>query len=238
MKTDPLDDGLILLVDKPADWTSHDVVGFVRGFGIRKVGHCGTLDPAATGLLVLVMGKATKLTDRFNTQDKVYEGEMCLGIETHSQDAQGEVTRRGDWSGVSPEQVRAVCAEFVGAQLQIPPMVSAKKVNGKRLYKYARKGIEIDRPPKSIVIHHLDIREIELPMTSIAVKCSKGTYIRTLCHDIGRRLGCGAHLHSLRRIQSGDFDVADAYAMPEIRQWDRDELIRHCISVPDLMASV
>ncbi len=224
-------DAGILLVDKPASWTSHDVVSFVRGFGVRKVGHCGTLDPAATGLLVLVLGSATKLTGNLNSQDKIYEGEMCLGIETSTQDGEGKILNEQDYSGVTEEMVHDVCAGFVGAQTQIPPMVSAKKQNGKPLYKLARQGIVVEREPVPIHIYYLSIEKIDLPVVRFSVKCSKGTYIRTLCADIGTLLGCGAHLKSLRRTKSGDFSLPDAHTMSEIKTWDIHKLFENCLDV-------
>lgn len=221
----------ILLVDKPSGWTSHDVVAFIRGYGFYKVGHCGTLDPAATGLLVLLIGAATKLTGHFNGQEKSYKGTLRLGIETDSQDATGKIVRESDWSSVTAEDVRAAMAAFVGGGTQIPPMVSAKKVGGKQLYKLARKGMVVDRAPIDIVIRELHIRSIDLPYVSFDVTCSKGTYIRTLCHDVGARLRCGAHLHALRRTASGEFNIAKAYSMEQIRSWNRDEILQHCLPV-------
>jgi tRNA pseudouridine55 synthase len=219
--TEPDDDfSGVLLVDKPPAWTSHDVVSFIRRFGFRKVGHCGTLDPAATGLLVIVIGRATRQADRFAGQDKVYDAVLRLGVETASQDADGEVTARRDWQGVTSEQVRAAMAAFVGPQLQIPPMVSAIKQDGRRLYELARRGLTVERPPRPITVHALDILRLELPEVAFRVACSKGTYVRTLSADIGTRLGCGAHLQSLRRCASGRFRVEDAFPLDQIRTWD------------------
>ncbi len=214
----------VLLVDKPPAWTSHDVVKFIRGFGIRKVGHCGTLDPAATGLLVVVIGRATKLTERFAGQDKAYEGVMELGTETFSQDAEGEIIATGDWSQVTETQVRETFARFAGEQMQVPPMVSAVKKGGKKLYEMARKGIVIDRDPRPITIHRLEIKKINLPEIHLQVKCSKGTYVRTLCADIGTELGCGAYLKNLRRTVSGRFSISEAFPLEEIKTWNRDIL--------------
>jgi tRNA pseudouridine55 synthase len=221
----------ILLVDKPLEWTSHDVVGFVRGFGFKKVGHCGTLDPAATGLLVLLIGRATKLSDALTGQDKIYEGRLTIGIETFSHDADSEVVAEADWSAVTEVAVRETMAGFVGEQEQIPPMVSAKKVGGKRLYKEARKGNIIEREPRPITIHELDIAEVALPHVMFRVHCTKGTYVRTLCHDIGQTLGCGGHLSALRRLASGRFSLDDGYAMDTLRGWDRAALIDHLIPI-------
>ena len=214
----------VLLVNKPMDWTSHDVVKFVRGFGVKKVGHCGTLDPAATGLLVLVLGKATRLTDLFSGQDKAYEGTMRLGVETSTEDSEGEIIAEKDWRGVTEEQVRALFKEFLGDQMQIPPMVSAKKQGGKTLYKLARQGIVVEREPRPITIHEFEVKKLALPDIDFAVKCTKGTYVRTLSADIGRRLGCGAYLKALCRTASGRFRLDSAFPLEEVRTWNRETL--------------
>jgi tRNA pseudouridine55 synthase len=212
----------LILVDKPQDWTSHDVVNFVRRrFAISKVGHCGTLDPIATGLLVLLLGRATRLSSRLLSQDKVYSGVLCLGVETHTQDRAGEVTATADPGGVTPEAVRAAAARFVGPIMQVPPMVSALKVDGQRLYKLARRGEEVEREPRPVQIHRFDIDAVEIPMVRFTVHCSKGTYIRTLCADVGRDLGCGAHMYDLRRLRSGSFRIEDAHTIEAIKTWDR-----------------
>jgi tRNA pseudouridine55 synthase len=235
MKHSTNDESGILLVDKPSDWTSHDVVNFIRGFGIKKVGHCGTLDPSATGLLVIVIGKATKLTGTLNTEEKSYLATLCLGIETTTQDADGEITSEKNWSHVNDPEINDVFESFLGEQLQIPPMYSAKKVKGKRLYELARKGITIERNPISIVIHELSITSISLPVVAFSVRCSKGTYIRTLSTDIGEKLGCGAHLHSLRRTGSGKFNVFDAVSINELKSWNREKLLSQCLPAPSLL---
>lgn len=217
----------ILLVDKPSEWTSHDVVNFARmRFNVPKVGHCGTLDPAATGLLVLVLGHATKLSQKLSQADKTYAGTIRLGLETDSQDLTGTVIAEGDWSALTPEQIRAEFAKFIGPQEQIPPMVSAKKQNGHRLYELARRGETVDREPKSIVIHQIEVGEVRLPDADFVLRCSKGTYVRTICADIGHRLGCGAVLHSLRRLGSGDFNLRDAVTVEAMREWSQDDLYR------------
>jgi len=216
----------IILIDKPEEWTSHDVVNCIRRrFSIGKVGHCGTLDPIATGLLVIVCGRATKLSAHLTTQDKVYTGSLTLGVETHSEDRTGEVTATADPSGVTEEAVRAACAKFVGAIDQIPPMVSAIKQGGKALYKLARKGQEVEREARRITIHSLEITDIQLPHVSFRVHCSKGTYVRTLCADIGRELGCGAHMRDLRRLASGPFLIGNAYSMDDVKVWTREEFL-------------
>ncbi len=215
----------ILLVDKPVGWTSFDVVNFVRSrFNIPKVGHCGTLDPAATGLLVLVIGKFTRFSQKLSGDDKTYEATLLLGTETDSQDMDGKVIAENDWSGVSPEQAVEAVMGFVGPIMQIPPMVSAVKVDGKRLYELARKGKEVSREAREITIESIDIHKVELPKVDFTVKCSKGTYIRTLCADIGTELGCGGTLFGLRRIQSGMFKLEDAVTIDTLKEWEQKEL--------------
>ena len=217
----------ILLVNKPKDWTSHDVVAFIRSrFNVPKCGHCGTLDPAATGLLVVVLGRFTKLSQKFSGEDKTYEGTILLGTETDSQDMDGNIIRRNDWSGVSEEQLRDAFASFVGDIEQIPPMVSAVKKDGERLYELARKGQEIEREPKHISIYSIDLSRVALPYADFTVECSKGTYIRTLCADVGAKLGCGAALYRLNRLRSGEFSLADAVDIESIKQWTQDDLDR------------
>ena len=231
-------DGL-LLVDKPIDWTSHDVVNCIRSrFNLSKTGHCGTLDPIATGLLVLLLGHATKLQDRLMSEDKVYTGTMRLGVETDSEDRTGVVTATADASGVTPEQVRTIAARFLGPQQQTPPMVSAIKKDGKPLYKLARKGEVIERESRPIVIHALELSRIALPDVDFRVHCSKGTYIRTLCADMGRALGCGAHMLELRRESSGSFQVADAVNMDAIKSWELPEFVQHVQPLGDVIAKL
>jgi len=231
-------DGL-LLVDKPMDWTSHDVVNCIRSrFNLSKTGHCGTLDPIATGLLVLLLGHATKLQDRLMSEDKVYTGTMRLGVETDSEDRTGVVTATADASGVTPEQVRTIAARFLGPQQQTPPMVSAIKKDGKPLYKLARKGEVIERESRPIVIHALELSRIALPDVDFRVHCSKGTYIRTLCADMGRALGCGAHMLELRRESSGSFQVADAVNMDAIKSWELPEFVQHVQPLGDVIAKL
>ena len=218
----------VLLVDKPAEWTSHDVVAFVRSrFNVPKVGHCGTLDPAATGLLVVVLGKFTKLSQKFSGEDKVYQGTILLGKETDSQDMDGAVIHESDPSFVTEQMLRDAVSEFVGDIEQIPPMVSAVKKGGERLYELARKGQEIEREAKPITIHSITLDRIALPYADFTVSCSKGTYIRTLCADIGAKLGCGACLYRLNRLKSGEFDLANAVTIETLKTWTQDDLNRH-----------
>ena len=215
----------VLLINKPKDWTSHDVVAFVRSrFNVLKCGHCGTLDPAATGLLVVVLGKFTKLSQKFSGEDKTYEGTILLGTETDSQDMDGSIIRESDWSSVTESQLRDAFASFVGDIEQIPPMVSAVKRGGERLYELARKGQEIERDPKPISIYSIDVTRVALPYADFTVDCSKGTYIRTLCADVGARLGCGAVLYRLNRLRSGEFSLEDAVDIETVKQWTQDDL--------------
>lgn len=226
----------VLLVDKPVDWTSHDVVNCVRRrFKIKKVGHCGTLDPNATGLLILVLGKATKLSNKFMTEDKVYSGTMRLGIETSTEDAKGEILREADPSDITEQQVLETAAKFIGEIEQVPPMVSAVKVNGQELYKLARKGIEVEREKRKVTVHSLKVVNVHIPDVDFLVHCSKGFYVRTLCADMGSELACGAHLHELRRLRSGTFNVEDAYPVDEIKTWEREELFKHKIGLAQLV---
>ena len=231
----PFLDSGILLVDKPSEWTSHDIVNFVRRrFNIKKVGHCGTLDPAATGLLVIVLGKATKLSQRLSGDDKTYEANMLLGTETDSQDLDGKVTAENDWSAVTNDHVTKVCDEFTGEQLQIPPMVSAKKIGGKRLYKLAREGKVVEREPVKIKINCLDITDIDLPYVKFTTSCTKGTYIRTLCYDMGKQLGCGAVLAGLRRTQCGMFSIENSFTVEKIKEWEQKELAENLLWLHNL----
>ncbi len=224
----PLKTDAVLLVDKPKGWTSFDVVNMVRSrFNIPKVGHCGTLDPAASGLMVLMLGKFTKLSQKFSGEDKVYQSDILLGTETDSQDMDGEITAENDYSQITGEQVRDVIASFVGKQEQVPPMFSAKKQNGKRLYKLARQGVEVEREAKEINIESIEIDEINIPHVKFTVKCSKGTYIRTLAADIGKKLGCGAVLFDLRRTLSGKFDLEDAVTVETLKNWEQADLEIH-----------
>lgn len=221
----PFNKNGIILVNKPAEWTSHDVVAFMRSrFNIVKVGHCGTLDPAATGLLVIVIGKFTKLSQKFSGEDKIYGGTILLGTETDSQDMDGNVTRTADYSAVTEDDLKAAFAKFTGEIMQTPPMVSAVKKDGERLYKLARQGVEVEREAKPVTIYSVDLANFQPPYCDFVVRCSKGTYIRTLCADVGAALGCGAALYRLNRIQSGEFSLNDAYDVDTIREWTQEDL--------------
>lgn len=209
-------DGL-LLVDKPTGPTSHDIVAKLRHrFRIPKVGHGGTLDPMATGLLIILLGKGTKISERVMGHDKTYEGTLRLGIETDSQDADGQVIAEKDAAAITEEQVAEQMKARLGDQMQMPPMVSAVKIKGVPLYKLARKGETVERPPKLVHLYRFDLLDFIPPNARFVVECTKGTYVRTLAHDIGQALGVGAHLSQLRRTKIGAFDVANASTLDEL----------------------
>jgi tRNA pseudouridine55 synthase len=202
----------IALVDKPPGWTSHDVVAKARGLlGTRRVGHAGTLDPSATGLLVLGVGRATKLLTYLSGSGKTYTGEAVLGTATATLDADGEVTGTWDMAAVTPADVRRAAAALTGDIDQVPPMVSAKKVDGKRLHELARAGVEVERKPVPVHVGRFEVGDPVAPgVFPIEVACSSGTYIRSLVADLGHALGGGAHLRHLRRLTVGRFDVVEA----------------------------
>ena len=205
-------DGLAV-IDKEAGWTSHDVVAKARGvFGTRKVGHAGTLDPDATGVLLLGVGRATRLLRFLTPLPKQYEGELVLGAETTTLDASGEVTAVHDMKGVTPKQVAEAASGFVGDIMQVPPMVSAVKIGGRRLYELAREGVEVEREARPVIIHKLAVAPVDADagVYRIEVSCSSGTYIRSLAADIGSALGGGGHLRALRRTAIGSFSVDEA----------------------------
>jgi tRNA pseudouridine55 synthase len=200
-----------LLIDKPAGPTSHDVVEHVRRqFAIPKVGHCGTLDPNATGLLILVLGKATKLSEKLMSDDKVYSGCMKFGETTGSYDAEGELLTSLPVLPMTLDELNAAAESFLGDQMQTPPMVSAVKIDGVPLYKLARKGIEVERKARLIHIYSFKFTRYEEPFAWFRIACTKGTYVRSIAHEMGQKLGCGAHLSTLRREVSGKYDIADA----------------------------
>lgn len=227
-------DGL-LLVDKPAGPTSHDVVDLVRKrFRLEKVGHTGTLDPIATGLLVLTIGKATKLTEKLTAQTKDYETTIVLGMTSDTQDVHGKILTQTPDTPTSEKKVREAILSFLGEQEQIPPMFSAVKVQGKKLYELARKGKEIPRAPKKINLFEIKILKMELPRATFFVSCSKGTYIRTLCNDIGAKLGCGGVMYSLRRVRQGPFEIAESRPLREILEATPEQLGGWTIPLSDL----
>ncbi|MCE9614718.1 MAG: tRNA pseudouridine(55) synthase TruB [Lentisphaerae bacterium] len=225
---DPLDG--VLVVDKPAGPTSHDMVDRVRRlFGIRKVGHGGTLDPLATGVLVLLLGRATKLSSQFLGSDKTYEGTLRLGVATDSHDAAGAVISEKDCHGITRAQLEASMTTFLGDILQVPPMVSAIKFEGVPLYKRARKGQEVERQPRLIHIYEFTLTRFELPEADFVLRCTKGTYVRKIASDIGDQLGCGAHLSRLRRTRSGNLGIEDSITDDELARLSRDDLTRRLL---------
>ncbi|MGA2852696.1 MAG: tRNA pseudouridine(55) synthase TruB [Verrucomicrobiota bacterium] len=222
-------DGAIL-IDKPAGPTSHDVVDAIRRrFQIKKVGHCGTLDPNATGLLIIVLGRGTKLSEKLMGDDKVYEGDIKFGETTDSYDVDGEITASLPVPPMTLDQLNEEAAKFVGDLMQIPPMVSAIKKNGVPLYKLARKGIEIEREPRLVHIYNFRFTGYELPLGQFKIACTKGTYVRSIAHDLGQKLGCGANLATLRRSVSGKFDVADATPLDAVLSLTAAELEKRVI---------
>lgn len=219
--------GEVLLVDKPIGWTSFDVVNKIR-YSLKpakiKVGHAGTLDPLATGLLIICTGKLTKKIDQYQAEEKEYTGTLTLGATTPSYDLETEVVPAGDFSIVKVEEIQAAAASFVGEIAQYPPAHSAIKQGGERVYEKARRGEEVILKPRPVTISVFEITEINLPEVHFRVRCSKGTYIRSLAHDVGQKLGCGAYLSSLRRTGSGSFRVEDA--------WQVDTLIKAIKTLP------
>lgn len=206
-----------LVINKPKGLTSHDVVSMAKNaLQAKKVGHTGTLDPFATGVLLLCINEATSLVRFFENDTKEYTALMKIGEETDTQDIDGSITNKYDIQGVQAEDIVSVLRGFIGVYTQTPPMYSAVKRQGTPLYKLARKGIEVFRQPKAVTIYQLDIIEISIPYIRFKVACSKGTYIRTLCHDAGKRLGCGAYLSSLQRIRSGRFAIEDSLSLDDI----------------------
>ncbi len=207
----------ILNIDKPKDWTSHDVVAKIRShFKIKKVGHAGTLDPNATGVLLICIGKATKRTGFLTGQKKTYEGTLLLGITTDTQDIKGKVIKKIKVEKVDTELLSGILEDLTGDVSQIPPMYSAVHYKGERLYKLARKGIKVNPEPRKVHIYSIELLSINIPEISIRVVCSKGTYIRTLADTIGEKLGYGACLKELRRIQVGDFHIKDSLALKDV----------------------
>ncbi|WP_233496676.1 tRNA pseudouridine(55) synthase TruB [Mucilaginibacter hurinus] len=212
-------EGQLLLINKPYKWTSFDVVGKIRNAFKPlklKVGHAGTLDPLATGLLIICTGKMTKQIDTFQAEEKEYTGTMTLGATTPSYDMETEADQRFDISAVTPEQVHAATKQFTGDIQQYPPAHSAIKIDGERLYEKARRGEEVERRPRFVSITEFEITRIELPEIDFRVVCSKGTYIRSLVHDFGAALNNGAYLSRLRRTRSGNFKIEDAREVMEM----------------------
>jgi tRNA pseudouridine55 synthase len=222
-------DGAIL-IDKPAGPTSHDVVDWIRRkFGIKKVGHCGTLDPNATGLLIIVLGRGTKLSERLMSDDKVYEGSIKFGEATDSYDCDGEILETKPVPPLTLDQLNEAAAPFVGDIMQTPPMVSAIKKDGVPLYKLARKGVEVEREARLVHVYNFRFLNYAAPLGQFRLACTKGTYVRSVAHELGQKLGCGAHLATLRRSVSGKFDVADATPLDDVLKMSQAQLEKRVI---------
>lgn len=225
----------VLLVDKDPGMTSHDVVAIARrSMGIKKIGHCGTLDPMATGLLMLVVGRATKIQDLLMSEDKQYVGTITLGATTTTQDAEGEVVEESEVGTLGEEEVRAAFEKYSGDFEQIPPMVSAIKKDGVPLYKLARKGKEVKRDPRPVYVTDFELTRVALPHIDFTVNCSKGFYVRSYAHDIGATLGCGGHLSALRRTRSGEFTLERAVRVDALKEGGAEELIDSMISLAEI----
>ena len=228
----------ILLIDKHAGCTSHDIVSMVRRrLGMKGVGHAGTLDPMATGLLVILVGRATKVSQYLMSLDKVYEGSFILGVETNTQDSEGEVMKTSPVPQISAEELQKRMAEFIGDQYQTPPMFSAKKVNGVPLYKMARKGEEVERQPRFLRVSKFELLNFESPRADFLLHCSKGTYVRTICNDLGAKIGCGAHMCALRRTESNKFNVKDAITIAQLDAMPLSEIKSRLIPVASAVPS-
>ncbi len=207
----------IILVNKPRGPTSHDVVDIVREkLSTRKVGHAGTLDPLAEGLLIILVGKCTKLFPKFSDFDKEYSGILKLGEVTSTGDSQGETLKSCDYNNINCQQIKDVFSLFLGQSGQIPPMVSAVRIKGKRLYDLARQGITVKREPRKITINSLVVEKIDLPFVEFRLQCSKGTYVRKLAEDIGEKLSCGAHMTKILRLGIGPFNLRDAVRLQDV----------------------
>jgi tRNA pseudouridine55 synthase len=220
MQNSPLaryEEGEVILIDKPLKWTSFDAVKKIRiALGVSKVGHAGTLDPLATGLLIICTGKFTKRINEYMAREKEYTGSFTLGSVTPTYDLESEPVKIGDVQDITEEQIYEATKKFTGDILQVPPAHSAIKIQGKPVYKLARKGKEVKLEPRPVTISVFEITKIELPLVYFRVVCTTGTYIRSLAHDFGQQLGCGAHLSSLRRTRIGEFQVDDAH---QINVW-------------------
>jgi len=225
----------VLLIDKAPDMTSHDVVAIARrALGTKKIGHCGTLDPMATGLLMLVVGRATKIQDLLMSEDKEYVGTLTLGAVTSTQDRQGEVLEEHPVPEFSETEIHAAFDAFTGGFEQMPPMVSAIKKDGVPLYKLARKGQVVERQPRPVRVNRWQVTRIALPEIDFIVDCSKGFYVRTYAHDIGAKLGCGGHLSELRRTRSGKFTLDRAVPVADLKTTPREDLLKAMVSLAEI----
>ncbi len=229
----------ILLVDKPRDHTSHDVVARLRGkLKMKRIGHAGTLDPMATGLLIILVGKATRVSQYLISLDKEYEGTVEFGKVTDTQDADGEVMETRPVPPLTEVEIKAAIAGFLGDQYQMPPMYSAIKINGVPLYKSARKGEEIVREPRFIRVMNWELTRLALPQFDFKLRCTKGTYVRARAHGRGQQLGCGAHLAALRRTATEKFNVADALTLEQIQALSLPEIEKRLIAPRDAVPSL
>ena len=234
MRSDLAIDG-VLPIDKASGMTSHDVVAIARRvLGTKKVGHCGTLDPMATGLLLLTLGRGTKIQDLLMSEDKEYVGTMKFGEMTDSQDADGEITETRPVPQFTPEQLESAFAKYDGVFYQTPPMVSAIKKDGVALYKLARQGKTIEREPRFVHIYAHQILGVRPPEIDFRVVCSKGFYVRTYAFDIGNDLGCGAHLNALRRTKAGRFDVDMAFPAADLKTAPREAILAKLLTLPQV----
>ncbi|HBM77715.1 MAG TPA: tRNA pseudouridine(55) synthase TruB [Verrucomicrobiales bacterium] len=225
----------VLLVDKDPGMTSHDVVAIARrSMGIKKIGHCGTLDPMATGLLMLVVGRATKIQDLLMSEDKQYVGTITLGATTTTQDAEGDTIEEREVGALSDKEIRAAFEKYSGNFEQIPPMVSAIKKDGVPLYKLARKGKEVKRDPRPVYVTNYELTRVSLPQIDFTVNCSKGFYVRSYAHDIGATLDCGGHLSALRRTRSGEFTLERAVGVDDLKGGEAEELINSMVSLAEI----
>jgi tRNA pseudouridine55 synthase len=211
----------ILVIDKPSDITSHDVVDVVRKkFKMKQVGHAGTLDPLATGVLVILLGQATKLFNKFSAFDKSYVATIKFGLTTDTADIRGHVMDQKPYDFIKEDEVKSIFHTFLGEIEQIPPMVSALKHKGKRLYQLARKGVEVERQARKIKIYSLDLLTFALPEVKFFLECSKGTYVRKIAEDVGNRLGCGGCISQIHRTKVGPFDIAQAVKLENFSEQD------------------
>jgi len=225
----------VINVYKEKGFTSHDVVAKLRGIlKQKKIGHTGTLDPDAVGVLPVCLGNATKLCDMLTDKDKEYQAEILFGKVTDTQDISGKVIENSD-KEITLKEVKSALQSFVGKQMQIPPMYSAIKVNGKKLYELARQGVEVKRQAREVTFYEIELLDFSYPKASIRVRCSKGTYIRTLCHDLGQKLGCGACMFSLVRLQVERFSIKEAYTLAEIEEFVKKEKLKELLWPVDTM---
>lgn len=227
----------ILIVDKPAGMSSHSVVHTIRKMsGIARIGHSGTLDPMATGVMLVCVGQAVRVSEYLIDHAKKYRARVTLGIATDTYDATGRIVAEHDATHLTREQIENTLASFVGKLTQMPPAYSAIKKDGVPLYKLARRGVEVETPARAVEIYSIELREVNLPAIELDVHCSKGTYIRSLAHDLGEKLGCGGHLSALRRTAVGKFSIADAVTLDQLREaFANGAIERHLIPLDEAL---